>query len=193
MIYSAVHQVRITLLVLMTIITYLIIVLLLINLNKNVKKTTYGRNYKVVSDLSEVNDHDFDPSGNMSLEDIISSSGLQVILSEVFNIIKKRNTKVTVIECDTKVNNVYIVKNPSDIKYQVRGRGGTSFSPVIEYINSNKYYRDSILIYFTDGYGNKAIPKPLVYRNIWCLLDSDYLSVDKPYGAILNISTKYIN
>ena len=35
---------------------------------------------------------------------------------------------------------------------KVSGRGGTSFVPVIEYINKNSYFRDSVLIYFTDGF-----------------------------------------
>ena len=36
---------------------------------------------------------------------------------------------------------------------KVAGRGGTMFTPVIEYINKDKYFRDALLLYFTDGFG----------------------------------------
>ena len=73
------------------------------------------------------------------------------------------------------------------IKLKVKGRGGTWFSPVIEYINKDKYFRDALLIYFTDGGGEEKIPKPLTYRNIWVLTESDELSVEEPYGIVLKM------
>ena len=46
---------------------------------------------------------------------------------------------------------------------------------------------DALLIYFTDGYGETTIPKPKTYRNIWVLTESDYLSVENPYGLVLKM------
>ena len=69
---------------------------------------------------------------------------------------------------------------------KVAGRGGTAFTPVIEYINNDKYFRDSLLIYFTDGYGENKIPKPLTYRNLWVILgEAKELSLKEPYGAVV--------
>ncbi len=45
---------------------------------------------------------------------------------------------------------------------------------------------DAILIYFTDGMGERAIPRPLTYRNMWVLHDENCeLSVSNPYGEVL--------
>ena len=90
------------------------------------------------------------------------------------------------IECDSEVQRVYRAKNSSEIKTKVKGRGGTLFAPVIDYINNNRYYRDALLIYFTDGYGENTIPKPKTYRNLWIVFDGeDNLSLKNPYGTVL--------
>ena len=68
----------------------------------------------------------------------------------------------------------------------MQGRGGTSFTPVIEYINEHRYFRDALLIYFTDGYGESSIPRPRTYRNLWVVLGrASDLSVENPYGLVL--------
>lgn len=110
------------------------------------------------------------------------------IFNEIFAILAKRKHEITVIECDAKVQRVYRAKNASEIKTKVTGRGGTSFSPVIEYINSDRYYRDALMIYFTDGFGERSIPKPRTYRNIWVIFDNvDHLSLEDPYGVVLRL------
>ena len=110
------------------------------------------------------------------------------IFNEIFSILAKRKHDITVIECDAEVQRVYKAKTPDDIKTKVAGRGGTWFSPVIEYINKNKYFRDALLIYFTDGYGETEIPRPLTYRNLWVVIDdAKNLSVKEPYGVVLTL------
>lgn len=110
------------------------------------------------------------------------------IFNEIFAILAKRKHEVTVIECDAEVRRVYRARNASEIKTKVTGRGGTRFSPVVEYINKDKYFRDALLIYFTDGYGEGTIPKPRTYRNIWVVFDdAGHLSVKEPYGAVLTL------
>ena len=108
------------------------------------------------------------------------------ILNEIFAILAKRKHEITVIECDAQVQRVYKAKEPTDIQKKVSGRGGTAFSPVITYVNNDKYFRDALLIYFTDGYGELSIPKPRTYRNIWVILDGKKnLSLEEPYGIVL--------
>ena len=110
------------------------------------------------------------------------------ILNEIFAILAKRKHEITVIECDYNICRIYRAKTPADIKNKVHGRGGTRFTPVIEHVNSDKYYRDALLIYFTDGYGERSIPRPRTYRNIWVVFDDkDNLSVKEPYGAVLTL------
>ena len=82
------------------------------------------------------------------------------IFNEIFAILAKRKHEFTVIECDAQVQRVYRAQNAGEIQKKVAGRGGTCFSPVIEYVNNDKYFRDALLIYFTDGFGEREIPKP---------------------------------
>ena len=110
------------------------------------------------------------------------------IFNEIFAILAKRKHEITVIECDAEVQRVYRARNASEIKTKVQGRGGTWFSPVIDYINNDKYFRDALLIYFTDGYGEREIPKPRTYRNIWVVFDNTrHLSLKEPYGIVLKL------
>ena len=110
------------------------------------------------------------------------------IFNELFEILAKRKHDITVIECDAEVRRVYKARTPADIKMKVTGRGGTWFSPVIEYINNDKYFRDALLIYFTDGYGEMEIPRPRTYRNMWVVIgDARHLSLKEPYGAVMTL------
>ena len=110
------------------------------------------------------------------------------IFNEIFAILAKRKHEITVIECDAKVQRVYQAKNADDIKEKVLGRGGTRFTPVIDYLNEHKEFRDALLIYFTDGYGEQTIPKPRTYRNIWAVIgDENNLSLKESYGIKVTV------
>ena len=139
-----------------------------------------------------------DTSGSMSDKDI------SYVLSEILNMVKGLETKITIIECDAEINRVYTVKKLSDVKDGVGGRGGTSYVPAIEFINgvgdlANKKeykgvsgnFKHAVMVYFTDGYGDSSIPRPKTYRNIWVITggDSKNLSLDNPYGAVMSINT----
>ena len=110
------------------------------------------------------------------------------IFNEIFAILAKRKHEITVIECDAQVQRVYRAKNVGEIQKKVAGRGGTMFTPVIKYINNDKYFRDALLIYFTDGFGEREIPKPKTYRNLWVVFEDErHLSVKEPYGVVLKL------
>lgn len=123
-----------------------------------------------------------DTSGSMSDECIKN------VMIEIFEIVKNRKHEITIIECDAEINKVYKVKTIKDIDNKVSGRGGTSFVPVIEYINKNSYFRDSVLIYFTDGFGDCQIPRPKTYRNLWVVIgNEENLSLEEPYGKVMKL------
>lgn len=110
------------------------------------------------------------------------------IFNEIFAILAKRTHEITVIECDAQIQRVYRAKNAGEIQKKVAGRGGTMFTPAIEYINNDKYFRDALLIYFTDGFGEREIPKPKTYRNLWVVFDDErHLSLKEPYGVVLKL------
>lgn len=139
----------------------------------------------------------FDTSGSMSDND------LKYCINEVFNIIKVyEGYKVTIIECDAEVQRVYQAKSIADVQTKMKGRGGTYFTPAIQYINGDKpfnnptkypyagKFKDALMIYFTDGYGEYEIPKPRTYRNLWVVLNGEKnLSLKNPYGDVKSLST----
>ena len=150
----------------------------------------------------------FDTSGSMSDDD------LKNCCNEVLNILytqSKRGAegfKLTVVECDATVQRVYTVKNMREFTTQTNkgmaGRGGTYFTPAIEYINGEGDYADkkkwpqagtyknAFMIFFTDGYGESEIPKPKTYRNMWVVLESESnLSVKEPYGDVKKLRIKH--
>ena len=51
------------------------------------------------------------------------------------------------MQCDTKINSIKPFNPKRD--WEIGGRGGTSFQPVIDHYNENGRY--TALIYFTDG------------------------------------------
>lgn len=114
----------------------------------------------------------------------VDDAQISAIFAEIFAILAKRKYEITIIECDAKVQRVYRVSKPESIALSVRGRGGTAFTPVIEYINNERRFRDALLIYFTDGFGESEIPRPRTYRNLWVILDNAaHLSLREPYGT----------
>ena len=118
----------------------------------------------------------------------VDDDQIAMIFNEIFAILAKRKHEITVIECDSEVQRAYRARNIGEIQKKVVGRGGTCFTPVIEFINSNKYFRDALLIYFTDGFGEREIPKPRTYRNLWVVLnDAENLSLKDPYGARITL------
>ena len=123
-----------------------------------------------------------DTSGSVTDEQISQ------IFTEIFSIVSGHKHEITVIECDMQIQRVYSIKKKSDLKDSVIGRGGTAFTPVIEYINEHRYFRDALMIYFTDGFGEANIPVPKTYRNLWVIIgDEDNLSVKNPYGRVVSM------
>jgi len=72
-------------------------------------------------------------------------------LLEFFNEIHhmhKTGNEVTICQCDTAINKLEPFNPRED--YEIKGRGGTDFQPVIDYYNENQR-KYSCLIYLTDG------------------------------------------
>lgn len=130
-----------------------------------------------------------DTSGSMSDWDI------QYCLNEIFHVMKNIKSTLTIIECDSAIRRVYEIKKPEEIQLNVRGRGLTCFSPVFEYMRDNKLKR-SILIYFTDGFGESELSiTPYHFETLWILTgERAHLSLDEYYGAVrqLQLDKKYL-
>ena len=119
----------------------------------------------------------------------INDKDLYKILIEVISITSYVKNDITVIECDDKIRKIYKLRNKNDIQKREKDNGSTKFSPVFEYIKQNNL-RDSILIYFTDGVGERDLEvTPINKKTLWVLCGEDDLSLNKPYGKIRRIDT----
>jgi predicted metal-dependent peptidase len=60
----------------------------------------------------------------------------------------KTGHKITVAQCDTQINSIQEFNPKKD--WEIKGRGGTDFQPVIDHYNEKKGLYTA-LIYLTDG------------------------------------------
>ena len=120
----------------------------------------------------------------------MSDEEFNKILVEVLEISRIRTNKITVIECDNEIRRVYTIKSKNEIKKRVSKNGSTKFSPVFKYIKENNL-KNHILVYFTDGVGEKELEvKPIKPNTIWVLIGDEELSLKNPYGQIKRIESK---
>lgn len=91
-----------------------------------------------------------DTSGSMS-DEVIGKC-----MTEIFDITRLMKAEITILEFDSKVEREYKANTKSDVKTEVLGRGGTSFTPVFEWINENKK-KESVLLVMSDGFGENKL------------------------------------
>jgi predicted metal-dependent peptidase len=77
----------------------------------------------------------------------VSDSELKEFMNEIYHIYKT-GVAVTIIQCDTHIRSIEEYKGSFEMVFG--GRGGTEFTPVLEYFNANRQKFNS-MIYFTDG------------------------------------------
>jgi len=77
----------------------------------------------------------------------VNNDELKEFFSELTHM-HKTGHKITVAQCDTRLNSVKEFNPNKD--WEIHGRGGTSFQPVIDYYNEKKGLYTA-LIYLTDG------------------------------------------
>ena len=77
----------------------------------------------------------------------VSSNELKEFFSELAHM-HKTGHKITVAQCDTSLKSVKEFNPKKD--WEIHGRGGTSFQPVIDHYNEKKG-QYTALIYLTDG------------------------------------------
>ncbi|MBQ4328287.1 MAG: hypothetical protein IJC27_01025 [Lentisphaeria bacterium] len=108
-----------------------------------------------------------DTSGSISGEDFRNFFGEITAVVQSFP-----NYELTLVQCDSRIEKVekFSREKPfsKTVPLTLYGRGGTSFSPVFEYVKNEKI-NPKVLIYYTDG-GDAHFPeKPPAYPVIWAL------------------------
>ncbi len=114
----------------------------------------------------------------------IDDKSMRDFLIEILGLSKRFSESIRVIECDNEVRRDYRIKSIEDIMPLLKRRGGTKYTPVIEYIKKENL-RNTLLIYFTDGLGESHLEvKPNHYKTIW-VVKGESLSLKVPYGEVL--------
>lgn len=134
-----------------------------------------------------------DTSGSMSTEDI------GYALSEIYHMMKDIGGNVIVVQVDTKVVGVSILNKRKLKDFKANGRGGTLFQPAFDWLKENNYTnKNSISIYFTDGYGEGewSIDR-YGYKNMYWVLTGEDANIEdlscegKGKVALLREDVKY--
>ena len=118
-------------------------------------------------------------------------------LTATYDIIKnsgyfKNKFNLYIIQCDAKIQDVKIVKSQKEFddyinNLEIKGKGGTSFIPVFEYLN-NFVKNIKGLIYFTDGYGKYPDKRP-PYKTAFVFMREEYIAKDFPKWAVKTVFT----
>ena len=115
-----------------------------------------------------------DTSGSVSSDELVE------FMNEI-NHMHKTGHKITVAQCDTKLNSVEDFNPKKD--WNIKGRGGTSFQPVVDHYN--EYGRYTALIYLTDGeaYNPDNCPK----NTLWVLSSRSEMNDELP-GKVIKLN-----
>jgi len=114
----------------------------------------------------------------------ISTKELECFMSELNAILQIHNIKkLVVIQCDSKIQDVKEVIPPNPIPpLQVKGRGGTDFRPVFEYVEDH-HLDPTCLIYLTDLECSSYPPTPPPYPVLWICSQKNF--APPPFGEVI--------
>jgi len=99
---------------------------------------------------------------------------------------------LTVIHCDAEVSHVEHFDDANRLdpsrEWTAHGGGGTSFAPVFDYVDQHPELEPSLLIYFTDGYGDAPTQAP-AYPVMWLLTKGG--RTPAPWGTVVQFKNDF--
>jgi len=110
----------------------------------------------------------------------VNNDELKEFFSELAHM-SKTGHKITVAQCDTRLGSVEEFNPKKD--WEIHGRGGTSFQPVIDHYNEKGSY--TALIYLTDG--ESYAPDNCPNNTLWVLSSISDMNNDLP-GQVIKLS-----
>lgn len=114
----------------------------------------------------------------------VSQVEFQKFMSELHGIQKNYPSDITIIQCDAEIQVVDKLKKGQTYKTNMKGRGGTSFVPVFDYVREKRLNPD-VLVYLTDGCGD--FPQQPRYSTIWCITPNGIDKNEVPFGRYVQI------
>ena len=115
-----------------------------------------------------------DTSGSVNNEE------LKEFVNELCHMYKTGH-KITVVQCDTRVKSIEDFSPKKD--FEVKGRGGTSFQPVVDHYNEHGRY--TALIYLTDGEASN--PSNCPKNTLWVLSSQSSVNDSLP-GKVIKLN-----
>lgn len=110
----------------------------------------------------------------------VNNDELKEFMSELTHM-HKTGHKITVAQCDTKINSIEEFNPKKD--WEIKGRGGTNFQPVIDHFNDHGRY--TALIYLTDG--EASSPEDCPKNTLWVLSSISDMN-DKLPGRVIKLN-----
>lgn len=126
-----------------------------------------------------------DTSGSMSEQE------LQLAITEVFNALQaffdnqQEDASIQLVYCDSEIHSVETIYSPSQVTHP-KGRGGTSFSPVFDYVKKSSEPPMG-LIFITDGYCSVYSYDKPPCDVVWLLTSIDAKSFRNPFGRCIEV------
>lgn len=121
-----------------------------------------------------------DTSGSVGDDD------LKDFLAEIKGIQACYKGTINVMQCDAKIQQVYKLDKYKPVSNKFKGRGGTSFIPVFDYIKE-KHLKTDLLIFFTDLEGDQDQCKKPPYRVLWVSTKSTRHQ-KMPFGSVISLA-----
>ena len=113
----------------------------------------------------------------------VSNGELKEFMNELTHMYKTGHM-ITVVQCDTQINSIEEFNPRKD--WDIKGRGGTAFQPVIDHYNENKG-RYTALIYLTDG--EAYTPEDCPKNTLWVHSSNCSINEELP-GLKIQITNK---
>jgi predicted metal-dependent peptidase len=130
-------------------------------------------------------DHKIQIAAAIDISGSMTDIEIKKAMTEIMSIVGEASGGITIIECDSEIRRVYKAMDKSNVREKLITGGGTRFSPVFRYLRE-KGMRDCLLVYFTDGLGEKELDTvPPNSRTLWVLTGkSNKLSLERPWGQV---------
>ncbi len=111
----------------------------------------------------------------------VNNNELKEFFSELTHM-HKTGHKITIAQCDTRLNSVKEFNPKKD--WEIHGRGGTSFQPVVDHFNENKG-QYTALVYLTDG--EAYSPENCPNNTLWVLSSISDMNNELP-GQVIKLN-----
>lgn len=154
------------------------------------KKTTMRRNRRQPERLDLpgcLRSHTAKILIGLDISGSITDAEFRQAIGEVLHLVRCYNHEIIVAECDDEIRRTYRIRTMDDVRGRLDIRGGTAYSPVFAYANTQ---RVDLVVYFTDGKGEEKLQTPPKgYKVLWVLSGKgDKLSLKKSFGLVKHLT-----